>query len=61
VPPFCFSLTQKPIIRRRRHLEGTIKGPDATPYDGGTFVVDIVIPEDYPFEPPKMKFVTKVR
>jgi len=43
-----------------RHLQGTIKGPDSTPYDGGTFVVDIVIPDGYPFEPPKMKFMTKI-
>lgn len=37
----------------------TLKGPDDTPYAGGTFEVDIVIPEDYPFSPPKMKFITK--
>mmetsp|Transcript_52578 Transcript_52578/g.103757 ORF Transcript_52578/g.103757 Transcript_52578/m.103757 type:complete len:197 (-) Transcript_52578:128-718(-) len=43
-----------------KHLTGTLKGPDDTPYAGGTFDVDIVIPEDYPFSPPKMKFVTKV-
>ena len=38
---------------------GTIKGPEDTPYSGGVFVVDIVITPDYPFSPPKMKFVTK--
>ncbi len=42
------------------HLTGTIKGPDDTPYAGGTFVVDITIPNEYPFSPPKMKFLTKV-
>jgi len=42
------------------HLEGIIKGPDSTPYDGGVFKVDIVIPDGYPFEPPKMKFLTKI-
>ena len=42
------------------HLEGTLQGPDSTPYDGGTFKIDIVIPEGYPFEPPKMKFITKI-
>jgi ubiquitin-conjugating enzyme (huntingtin interacting protein 2) len=44
----------------KRHLEGTIHGPDSTPYDGGVFTVDIVIPAEYPFEPPKMKFLTKI-
>ena len=43
-----------------RHLQGTIKGPDSTPYDGGVFQIDIVIPDGYPFEPPKMKFLTKI-
>lgn len=43
-----------------RHLLGKIKGPEGTVYDGGVFEIDIVIPAPYPFEPPKMKFVTKI-
>lgn len=43
-----------------RHLRGTISGPEGTPYEGGRFEVDILIPKQYPFEPPKMKFETKV-
>jgi ubiquitin-conjugating enzyme (huntingtin interacting protein 2) len=31
-----------------------------TPYEGGKFYVDIIVPENYPFVPPKMKFVTKL-
>lgn len=42
------------------HWRGTLKGPEDSPYDGGLFHVDIKIPEAYPFEPPKMKFMTKV-
>ncbi len=42
------------------HLFGSIQGPGDTPYEGGIFEVDITVPNDYPFEPPKMKFVTKV-
>merc|ERR1719251_135472 len=30
-----------------------------TVYEGGSFEVDIVIPQSYPFEPPKMKLLTK--
>ncbi|KAF3542897.1 hypothetical protein DY000_02001552 [Brassica cretica] len=41
-------------------LTGTIPGPIGTPYEGGTFQIDITIPEGYPFEPPKMQFSTKV-
>ena len=42
------------------HLKGTINGPLGTCYEGGVFEVDIIIPKQYPFEPPKMKFTTKV-
>ena len=36
-------------------LSGTIKGPPDTPYEGGTFHVEIKIPDTYPFNPPKAK------
>ncbi|CAO1940789.1 unnamed protein product [Urochloa humidicola] len=67
------------------HLTGTIAGPADSPYEGGTFIIDIRLPVcannwkrvqcgkcycltdfslwlvgGYPFEPPKMQFVTKV-
>jgi ubiquitin-conjugating enzyme (huntingtin interacting protein 2) len=42
------------------HLKGSFPGPEDTPYQGGNFEVDIVIPEQYPFSPVKMKFITKV-
>ncbi|EEC44424.1 ubiquitin-conjugating enzyme 1 [Phaeodactylum tricornutum CCAP 1055/1] len=43
-----------------RHLKGSIQGPSGSPYEGGVFEIDIHIPIEYPFEPPKMKFLTKV-
>ncbi|KAG2010458.1 ubiquitin-conjugating enzyme E2 [Coprinopsis cinerea AmutBmut pab1-1] len=42
------------------HLKGSFMGPEGTPYEGGKYEVDIVIPESYPFQPVKMKFLTKV-
>lgn len=42
------------------HLRGYFPGPPDTPYQGGTYSVDIKIPTDYPFRPPLMKFETKV-
>ncbi|GAM86705.1 hypothetical protein ANO11243_047240 [Dothideomycetidae sp. 11243] len=41
-------------------LKGVFRGPPDTPYEGGTYVVDIQIPNEYPFQPPKMKFDTKI-
>ncbi|KDQ51574.1 hypothetical protein JAAARDRAFT_41035 [Jaapia argillacea MUCL 33604] len=42
------------------HLKGAFPGPEGTPYEGGHFEVDIRIPDSYPFQPLKMKFITKV-
>jgi len=42
------------------HWTGKLKGPVGTPYEGGDFSVSIELPGDYPFVPPKMKFITKV-
>lgn len=41
-------------------IKGEITGPPDTPYEGGKFKLDVVIPETYPFNPPKVKFVTKI-
>jgi ubiquitin-protein ligase len=38
------------------HWKGYIEGPVDSPYEGGLFQIDIVIPPEYPFKPPKMKF-----
>lgn len=42
------------------HLKGTFPGPPDTPYAGGTYQIDIVIPDMYPFKSPIMKFDTKI-
>lgn len=37
-----------------------LAGPRDTSYDGGQFYVDIELDDQYPFVPPKMRFMTKV-
>lgn len=43
-----------------QHLIGSVPGPKDTPYEGGLFRVDIQLDAQYPFAPPKMRFMTRV-
>lgn len=43
-----------------RHLHGYVIGPIDSPFEGGRFELDILIPDDYPFTAPKVRFVSKV-
>jgi ubiquitin-conjugating enzyme E2 D len=55
------SISAGPIESSNIYLWGaSIIGPSDSPYDGGLFSLQISIPSDYPFEPPKVQFVTKI-
>jgi len=40
--------------------DGTILGPMETPYQGGIFKIRIMFSKEYPFNAPKVKFLTKI-
>ena len=45
------------------HCRGTvtvIQGPTGSPYAGGSFKLEILVPDRYPFEPPKIRFITPI-
>ena len=42
------------------HHYVTLFGPEGTPYENGRFKVRIDFPDDYPFSPPDVTFISKI-
>lgn len=53
-------VTAEVVADNLQHLIGSVPGPKDTPYEGGLFRVDIQLDAQYPFAPPKMRFMTRV-
>ena len=53
-------VTAEVVADNLQHLIGSVPGPKDTPYEGGVFRVDIQLDAQYPFAPPKMRFMTRV-
>lgn len=37
-----------------------IAGPESSPYKDGIFDLEVSVPDDYPFSPPRLRFTTKI-
>ncbi len=52
LPPFTLSACPKGD--NLFEWVASIKGPRGTVYEGGTFLLELKFPSDYPFKPPKV-------
>eukprot|EP00615_Pteridomonas_danica_P000027 CAMPEP_0114342038 /NCGR_PEP_ID=MMETSP0101-20121206/9500_1 /TAXON_ID=38822 ORGANISM="Pteridomonas danica, Strain PT" /NCGR_SAMPLE_ID=MMETSP0101 /ASSEMBLY_ACC=CAM_ASM_000211 /LENGTH=149 /DNA_ID=CAMNT_0001475947 /DNA_START=75 /DNA_END=524 /DNA_ORIENTATION=- len=43
-----------------RYFNVSISGPEDSPYEGGTFRLELFLPADYPMASPKVRFLTKI-
>eukprot|EP00440_Ansanella_granifera_P061949 gb/GFBE01067165.1/.p1 GENE.gb/GFBE01067165.1/~~gb/GFBE01067165.1/.p1 ORF type:complete len:150 (+),score=37.90 gb/GFBE01067165.1/:1-450(+) len=50
----------KPAADNYRYFQIQMAGPDGTPYSGGVYNLELFLPEGYPMEPPKVRFLTKI-
>jgi len=57
-PPPGVSAVPDPDNYRYFHI--TVLGPEGTPYQSGTYQLELFLPEGYPMEPPKVRFLTKI-
>ncbi|CAN6659952.1 ubiquitin-conjugating enzyme E2 13 [Trichomonascus vanleenenianus] len=53
-------ISAKPHDDNLRYFDVTVDGPSQSPYEGGRFKLELFLPEDYPMEAPKIRFLTKI-
>ncbi|KAI5474542.1 ubiquitin-conjugating enzyme E2 N [Pseudohyphozyma bogoriensis] len=53
-------ITATPHDDNLRYFDVLITGPEASPFEGGLFRLELYLPEEYPMSPPKVRFLTKV-
>ncbi|KAF2346301.1 Ubiquitin-conjugating enzyme E2 [Trinorchestia longiramus] len=57
-PPVGITLNQR--LDQLHIVDASISGEEGSPFEGGVFKLLITLNKHYPFEPPKVKFITPV-
>eukprot|EP01055_Gregarina_sp_Pseudo9_P005279 Gregarina_sp_Pseudo_9__5278@NODE_606_length_2498_cov_71_494103_g572_i0_p2_GENE_NODE_606_length_2498_cov_71_494103_g572_i0NODE_606_length_2498_cov_71_494103_g572_i0_p2_ORF_typecomplete_len152_score25_82UQ_con/PF00179_26/7_2e48ProkE2_B/PF14461_6/7_5e09RWD/PF05773_22/0_064UEV/PF05743_13/0_22_NODE_606_length_2498_cov_71_494103_g572_i0138593 len=50
----------EPDPNNQRYFRIKVEGPSGTAYEGGVYKLELFLPEVYPMEPPKVRFLTKI-
>uniref|UniRef100_A0A803JTH9 Ubiquitin-conjugating enzyme E2 N n=1 Tax=Xenopus tropicalis TaxID=8364 RepID=A0A803JTH9_XENTR len=50
----------EPDENNARYFHVLIAGPQDSPFEGGTFKLELFLPEEYPMAAPKVRFMTKI-
>lgn len=50
----------EPDEANARYFHVVIAGPQDSPFEGGTFKLELFLPEEYPMAAPKVRFMTKI-
>ncbi|EEA07260.1 ubiquitin-conjugating enzyme family protein [Cryptosporidium muris RN66] len=53
-------INAQPDPQNYRYFKILMSGPEGTPYEGGYYKLELFLPEQYPMEPPKVRFLTKI-
>ena len=53
-------ISAEPDEKNPRYFRVVMEGPEATPYENGFYRLELFLPEGYPMEPPKVRFLTKI-
>ena len=53
-------INAEPDEGNARYFHVVIAGPQDSPFEGGTFKLELFLPEEYPMAAPKVRFMTKI-
>ena len=53
-------ITARPLDSSYYHWQASITGPVGSPYEGGLFYLYLKVPFSYPFDPPEVRFLTRI-
>ena len=57
---FLIGIKAQPLDSSYYHWQASITGPAGSPYEGGVFYLYLKVPFNYPFDPPEVRFLTRI-